>query len=180
MSTPPRGGRSRPTAGRRPARTGPGASRPVRTAPVAGRPEQAERSDSRSRRQGLTGRAAVLVLVVCALVVSAALPLRELFAQRGEISALEQEQAQAQARVDALEAEKARLGDPAYVAAEARRRLHFVLPGETSYVLVLPSPQPGAVDDLDAGEVSDEPWYSQVWGSVEVADAPPEPVIPAP
>jgi len=147
---------------------------------VAGQPTRAERPDSRLRRQGLTGRAAVLVLVVCAIVVSAALPLRELFAQRGEISALQQEQEQAQARVDALEVEKARLGDPAYVAAEARRRLHFVLPGETSYVLVLPSPQPSAVDDAEAGDVSDQPWYSQVWGSVEVADAPPEPVIPAP
>lgn len=147
---------------------------------MAGQPARAERRDSQLRRQGLTGRAAVLVLVVCAIVVSAALPLRELLAQRGEISALEQQQEQARARVEALEAEKARLGDPAYVAAEARRRLHFVLPGETSYVLVLPSPKPGAVDDADAGAVSDEPWYSQVWGSVEVADAPPEPVIPAP
>lgn len=122
----------------------------------------------------MTGRAAVLALVVSALVVSAALPLRELVAQRGEIGELRAEQAQAQERVDALEAEKDRLGDPAYVAAEARRRLHFVLPGETSYVLILPTPAPGEQEEL-AGPGEDAPWYSQVWGSVQAADAEPAP-----
>ena len=34
-----------------------------------------------------------------------------------------------QARVDALEAQKQRWADPAYVEAQARERLHFVLPG---------------------------------------------------
>ena len=149
-------------------------TRPV--ASVAGLSERGARAGGGPRRQGLTGRAAVLVLVLAALVVSAALPLRELIAQGGEIDELRADQSQAQARVAVLEAEKDRLGDPAYVAAEARRRLHFVLPGETSYVLILPSPSPGEEAAKDAPGV-DAPWYSQVWGSVQAADAEP---VPAP
>ena len=190
MSAIPRGPKGRLPAGRRQARPGgpgtsratrPGAGRSGTRPPVAGQPS-ARRPESSSRRPGLTGRAAILALVACALVVSAALPLRELFSQRGEIGRLEQDQSQAQARVDALEAEKTRLADPAYAAAEARRRLHFVLPGETSYVLILPTPDPGALAAGSVGSGSDAPWYSQVWGSVEIADsgAEPAPSNPAP
>jgi cell division protein FtsB len=172
MSTP-----RRPTAGRRPAR--PGArprttsrttSRSTDAAAVAGRP--AKRPAGTPRRSPLTPRAAVLALVVCGLLVSAALPLREYLDQRGRIAELEQAQAEARARVAALEAEKERLHDPAYVAAQARRRLHFVLPGETAYVLL--PPEESAAEQLEgvgpAGP--DAPWYSQVWGSVSAADRP--------
>jgi cell division protein FtsB len=116
-------------------------------------------------------RAAVLALVVCGLSLSAALPLREHLAQRDEIAQLEGEQRQALERVAALEAERDRLQDPAYVAAEARRRLHFVLPGETAYVVL--APEPGAVEEEAKGP--EAPWYSQVWGSVEEADRPAPP-----
>jgi hypothetical protein len=39
------------------------------------------------RRSNLTGRAAVLALVVCLLAISLAYPLREYLAQRGDIAA---------------------------------------------------------------------------------------------
>src|SRR3954452_22533032 len=91
---------------------------------------------------GLTTRAAILGLVVCALVVSAALPLREFLSQRADIRHLQQSQAAARARVAALEEQEARLADPAYVAALARDRLHFVRPGETAYVVIAPSAAP--------------------------------------
>src|SRR3954463_8874876 len=91
---------------------------------------------------GLTTRAAVLGLVLCALVVSAALPLREFLSQRADIRHLQQSQSAARARVAALEAQKARLEDPDYVAALARDRLHFVRPGEIAYVVLAPSAPP--------------------------------------
>ena len=162
----------RPTAGRRPAR--PGArttrttSRPAAApAPVAGRPK---REPGTPRRSPLTPRAAILALIVCGLLASAALPLREYLAQRAQIAQLEQEQAETRERVAALEAEKARLQDPAYVAAEARRRLHFVLPGETAYVVLAPEETAAAAEEPAKGP--EAPWYSQVWGSVEQADRP--------
>src|SRR3954470_455589 len=96
---------------------------------------------------GLTTRAAILGLVVCALVVSAALPLREFLSQRADIRHLQQSQAAARARVTALEEQKARLNDPDYVAALARDRLHFVRPGEIAYVVIAPSAPAAAPAD---------------------------------
>jgi len=116
----------------------------------------------------------VLVLVIGALVVSAALPLREFLAQRGEIGEMRAQQAATRERVAELRAEKARLADPAYVAAEARRRLHYVLPGETAYVVLQAGPAPAS----DSPVRADAPWYSQLWGSVQAADEPAP--VPAP
>jgi cell division protein FtsB len=127
-------------------------------------------------KAGLTTRAAVLGLVVCALVVSAALPLREYLSQRSQIAAAQAKQAAAKARVQSLEGQLRQLHDPAYVKAQARTRLHFVLPGETAYVVLSPSAAP-----LPAGRAAvagatatgpEAPWYSQIWGSVKAADRP--------
>ncbi|MCU1590010.1 MAG: Cell division protein DivIC (FtsB), stabilizes FtsL against RasP cleavage [Frankiales bacterium] len=125
---------------------------------------------------GLTTRAAILGLVVCALVVSAALPLREYLSQRADIRHLQQSQAAARARVAVLEEQKARLADPDFVAALARDRLHFVRPGETAYVVIAPSaPAAPARDARRAASApvgAEAPWYSQLWGSVRSADRP--------
>lgn len=121
---------------------------------------------------GLTTRAAALGLVLCALVMSAALPLREYLAQRGRIGQLEQSQAAQRGRVSALEQQRALLADPSYVASLARERLHFVKPGETAYVVLGPdlatTPAPAVTTAPPAG--SNAPWWSQLWGSVRAAD----------
>jgi cell division protein FtsB len=126
---------------------------------------------------GLTGRAAVLGLVVCALVLSLAYPAKEFLAQRGEIGRLLQQQRDAEARVAALEERRRQLSDPAYVRAQARERLHFVLPGETVYVVV-----PPPADSGTGGETADLPavsrdgsWYGRLWGTVRAADGAPAP-----
>ena len=162
MSTP-----RRPSAGRRPAR--PGARSTTRTTtqrPVA----RAQQPVTPPRRGLLTPRAAVLALVAAGLLASAALPMREYVNQRSEIAELEAAQAAQRERVAALEAEKQRLQDPAYVAAEARRRLHFVLPGETAYVVL--APEESLVEQEQKAEAAEAPWYSQLWGSVQEADRP--------
>jgi cell division protein FtsB len=136
-------------------------------------PDAAAGADSTRRAPGgLTGRAAVLGLVVCALVLSLAYPAKEFLAQRGEIGRLKSEKAQAQARVAALEERKRQLGDDAYIRAQARARLHYVLPGETVYVVVPPAGS-GSADDAkpDVPEVSqDGSWYGRLWGTVRTAD----------
>ena len=108
------------------------------------------------RPAGLTTRAAVLGLVLCALVVSAALPLREYLSQRAEIRNLQQSQSAARARVASLEEQKARLNDPDYVAALARDRLHFVRPGEVAYVVLAPSAPAVAPADAQRAASSQE------------------------
>jgi cell division protein FtsB len=169
-----------PSAPRRPQARRP--RRPVtavrRTAAPAGL------SAGAAAKAGLTTRAAVLGLVVCALVVSAALPLREYLTQRGQITAAQAKQQQQRARVAALEDQLRKLKDPAYVKAQARSRLHFVLPGETAYVLLQPSsaPAPAGQAALRGATATgpEAPWYSQVWGSVRAADRPAAAPSPAP
>ena len=83
--------------------------------------------------------------MLAALVLSLALPLREYLAQRGRIEELRTRGDATQARIDELAAAQRRWSDPAYVTAQARQRLHFVMPGEVGYVVLGPeeAPAPG-------------------------------------
>lgn len=116
----------------------------------------------------------MLGLIVCALVVSLALPLRTYLWQRSQIAQTQAAQQDQKARVGVLSAESEQLSDPAYVAAEARRRLHFVKPGETAYVLIEPTPDPTPSGSSKTGGAMptgvEAPWYSQLYGSVRAAD----------
>jgi cell division protein FtsB len=166
----PGGGRgSRPaSAGRR------GSTRPSqRRSPALSTPDTPEIDDPPRRAPGgLTGRAAVLGLVVCALVLSLAYPAKEYLAQRGEIGRLQQEKAETQARVKALEERRRQLKDPVYIRAQARERLHYVLPGETAYVVVPPAGSAGSGGAApDVPTVSeDTSWYGRLWDTVQTAD----------
>lgn len=170
-------GRSGPGAGRgsRPAPAGRrGSTRPAtRRSPALSTPDIEETDDPPRRAPGgLTGRAAVLGLVVCALVLSLAYPAKEYLAQRGEIGRLQAEQKAAQARVTALEERRRQLNDPAYIRAQARERLHYVLPGETAYIVVPPAGSAGsggAAPDVPAVS-EDGSWYGRLWDTVQTAD----------
>ncbi len=131
------------------------------------------------RRSTLTGRAAVLALVVCALALSLAYPIQRFVDQRQQIAALQDEVAGRGQRVQALEEQQQRWRDPAFVRQEARRRLHFVMPGETGYVVI----GPGGVEDGEgtaAGTAGSpggnggnggtgQPWYDRLWASLDSA-----------
>jgi cell division protein FtsB len=114
-----------------------------------------------------TRRAAVLALVVCALALTVAVPLRNYVAQRQELAAVSEQQQVLAADVARLEQERARLSDPAEIEAQARSRLGYVMPGEVPYVVQLPaSPGPDPADAANAGV----PWYRVLWR--EVAEGP--------
>jgi cell division protein FtsB len=128
------------------------------------------------RRSSLTSRAAVLALVVCSLVLMLAYPVQQYLAQRGVIAKLHRANAQAQQQVDALAAQDAQWRDPAFVARQARTRLHYVMPGETEYVLtggIPASADPTAAPA--APTATPRTWYDQLWGTVRSADHPPVP-----
>jgi cell division protein FtsB len=116
-----------------------------------------------------TRRAAVLTLVVCALALSVAVPLRNYLSQRGELRDTVQQQQQLRQQVDELERRKAQLEDPAQVEVEARERLRYVKPGETPYVVQLPSqtttPPPPAPADGEPRAAGVQ-WYGQLWHSI--------------
>jgi len=114
-----------------------------------------------------TRRAAVVAIVVCALAFTVAVPLRTYLAQRSEVSVQEKRRADLQDEVAKLAARKAELADPAQVEAEARRRLRYVMPGETPYMVQLPEDkapdQPPAPGQQPAPEGS---WYDRLWAQV--------------
>ncbi|MBZ9643847.1 septum formation initiator family protein, partial [Streptomyces sp. PSKA30] len=91
-----------------------------------------------ARRSRLTGRAALLALVVCSLVVALAYPIRQYVAQRAEIADLQRQQEQTRQRVEELRDLKARWQDDAYAEQQIRERLHYVMPGETGYIVIDP------------------------------------------
>jgi cell division protein FtsB len=120
-----------------------------------------------AKRPSVTGRALVLAVVLVTLVLSLAVPVRSWFAQRSEIAGLRADVESARERVAALELQKERWDDPAFVAAEARRRLHFVLPGEVGYVTL--GSEEAVIGEAEEA-APDEPWYSALWGAVQEAD----------
>jgi cell division protein FtsB len=78
----------------------------------------------------------ILGLLVLGVIVLAP-SLKLLIQQRSQIAGLEKSVAEQKSSVSSLKSQVARWNDPAYIEAEARNRLLFVLPGEYSY-LVLP------------------------------------------
>ncbi|GAB1336050.1 cell division protein DivIC [Streptomyces sp. E-15] len=121
-----------------------------------------------ARRSRLTGRAALLALVVCSLVVALAYPMRQYVSQRAEIADVQRQQEQARRRVEQLRDLKARWQDDAYAEQQIRRRLHYVRPGETGYVVVDPGAAKQSRTDLGAAH---RPWYANVWDGVDKSDA---------
>ncbi|WNI15829.1 FtsB family cell division protein [Actinacidiphila sp. ITFR-21] len=127
-----------------------------------------------ARRSRLTGRAALLALVLCALVVALAYPMRQYIAQRSDIADQRRAAQRAEEKVEQLREEKARWQDPDYVRAQARDRLHYVLPGETGFRMTGPLPTAAAGPAARHG-ASDEaaarrPWYDNLWDGVDQAD----------
>lgn len=120
-----------------------------------------------ARRSRLTGRAAFLVLVVCSLIVALAYPMRQYVSQRGDIAEQERLTREAGQRVEELRDEKARLHDDAYVQRLAREHLHYVLPGETGYIMT--DPRAAEERRTDQG-AADRPWYSNLLDGVDSAD----------
>ncbi|MEW2620628.1 septum formation initiator family protein [Streptomyces sp. NPDC048106] len=121
-----------------------------------------------ARRSRLTGRAALLALVLCSLVVALAYPMRQYVSQRAQISDLQRQRADARKRVEQLRDLKARWQDDAYAEQQIRRRLHYVMPGETGYVVVDPGAARQSRTDLGAAR---RPWYTNIWDGVDKSDA---------
>jgi cell division protein FtsB len=132
------------------------------------RPRAEVRPPATSNRASLTSRAVVLALVLGTLMIALSMPARAWFSQRSQIASLKSDVESAQLRVADLQIQQQRWSDPSFVAAEARRRLHFVLPGEVGYV-TLGSPAAAASAAADAAAAPGA-WYSSLWGALQEAD----------
>jgi len=127
-----------------------------------------------ARRTPLTTRAALLGVVVSALAVLLALPLRTYLAQHGQISALQARQVEQRHRIELLRRSVTRGQDPAVVQRQARERLHFTFPGQTDYVVVVPSRPPAPPPPTDPPTTvvpvdPARPWWGSLWESTGAA-----------
>lgn len=130
------------------------------------------------RGLGMTRRAMALIVVLVVLVLSYASSLRIYLGQQHELAVAEQQIRERSDRIAELESELLRWDDPAYVKAQARERLGWVMPGEIGYRVIGADGEPigGGVtieseETLPAGE-HDPMWWDRLWGSIRTADAP--------
>jgi len=155
-----------------------GAGRPTtrlntraRTTPSPEPPPRSRRTRAPRQPRRLSVRAIVLGLVLVALALAYAYPVRVLLSQQAQIAAILNGQDEQRARIAALNNELAKWADDEYVRAQARRRLHYVKPGEVAYVIVeLPDGQAGAAGK--GGSAGGGPWFSQLWSNIQAADDP--------
>ena len=128
--------------------------------PALGRPQVADRAR-------FTSRAAVLAVVICAIALSLAYPVREYIAQRRQIDQLQAERQLLTTQLRQLEQQQGRLSDPTYIEQLARNKLHLCLRGATCYVVI--GGQPGH-PGTQATAASLTPWYERLWQSVQQAN----------
>jgi len=121
----------------------------------------------------------VLVLVLAVLAVSYASSMKAYLQQRAHIASLKEQIAERSDTIDALEREKRRWDDEAYVRAQARERFGYLMPGETAYVVLDEDGRPieNRSELHDPRQVLREPpvpWWRDAWSSVELAGNPPK------
>ncbi|WP_246210293.1 FtsB family cell division protein [Nocardioides piscis] len=121
----------------------------------------------------------MLVLVLAVLTVSYASSLRAYLQQRSHIDDLKTAIAEREASINALEREKRRWQDPAFVRAQARARFGYLMPGETGFLVLDENGDPletrVSLSDPDDRASVPTAWWSQAWASVELAGNPPAP-----
>jgi cell division protein FtsB len=115
-------------------------------------------------------RIGILALVAIAIAMSLAVPLRSFVRQADDNANLAADVAATEEHVAELQQHIDRWQDKKYVEDQARSRLNYVYPGETTYVVVddagsvsNPLPPPNA-EEIGAGS-----WYERFWDSVEDA-----------
>jgi cell division protein FtsB len=117
------------------------------------------------------GRTLAVATVLLLLGVTLAPPLQRYFTQRAQISALSSQLHDSQAVLKKAAQDLAQWNDPAFVAAQARTRLHYVYPGERQYI-VLGAPDSVTKDpNAPAAPIADNiptglPWYYKVISSI--------------
>ncbi len=95
-------------------------------------------------RPRLTGRAAVLLVVLLVLAFMAAVPARQYLGERSRIDELERRATELEEQNAGLRAQISKLDDPVELERLARACLGMVLPGEVVFVT------PGGLPSIDA------------------------------
>jgi len=108
----------------------------------------------------------LLAIVVCAIALSLAYPVREYIAERRQIAQLQALNTQLSGRVDRLRAQEHAYSSRGFIEQQARDQLHMCFPAQKCYVVIYPSrPQRSSGQSHTA-----TPWYDVLWKSVKEAD----------
>lgn len=141
-----------------------GASRRRRTAAAAAQ-------DAEALVWGITRRTLILIALIVVALATLVPTVNRYVTQRQQLAAAEQKVAQQRQDVEELTSDVRRWDDPTYVAAQARERLLFAMPGESQYRLTDTSGNdvPATEAEKQAAAPVREEWYDSVWTSVEGA-----------
>lgn len=115
-------------------------------------------------------RAVVLAAVLSLLALTLAVPMRTYFSQQTEFDELRAGNAQLQVQVQEYEEKVAEQNDPAYIEAQARERLQFVMPGEKPLLMQYPVPPEKTEEEREAERVAANPWYTALYNSISGAE----------
>ncbi|MCL2736424.1 MAG: septum formation initiator family protein [Propionibacteriaceae bacterium] len=127
---------------------------------------------------GMAQRVFALVATLAVLVVTFVSSYSVYLSQQRDIAEANAQIADHNAQIADLNDQLQRWQDPAYVRAQARDRLGWVMPGEVGYRVIDANGQiiggtvglTPAVDDT-----TPTPWYDTLWASLSAADQPTPP-----
>lgn len=119
-------------------------------APRAPRPKQPATAPSSAWIAGLRGSGfTLLVMAIMILAVFVLAPgIKNFVEQRAAIAELQRTVDAAKTQSQNLDEERTRWSDPAFIRAQARERLYFVMPGEVSYLVL---------DDIAVAQQAEQP-----------------------
>lgn len=151
--------RPAPRSSSRTRETAPATSRPLPSAPTPIAPHSS-----------LGGKLVGLLLIVLVVFVAVFTPLRTWLNQREQAQTLAAQVAAAKAENARLEEELKKWQDPEYIARQARSRLGYVRPGETTFVVL----EEDHSDDVktENGTITPAaggPWFLSAVQSIELA-----------
>ena len=135
------------------------------------------KAKAKFKRPSINSRLVVLLSAFIILILMLASPIRDLVAQRARIAALEIQVQQSQKQVELLREIQAKWNDPNFIAAQARARLHYVMPGEIVFSVIGLDGKPEVITNAPsatawAGEpLPPQPWYKNLYDSWLEADS---------
>ena len=109
------------------------------------------KAKAKFKRPSINGRLVVLLSAFIILILMLASPIRDLVAQRARIAALEIQVQQSQKQVELLREIQAKWNDPNFIAAQARARLHYVMPGEIVFSVIGLDGKPEVITNSPSG-----------------------------
>jgi cell division protein FtsB len=126
------------------------------------------RRQLRFSRRRTSNRVLALSAILFLLALTIAPPVKHYFTQRAQISALKSQLAADNSALQKAREELMLWQDPEFVKAQARERLHFVLPGERQYIVINDSTTDtnNGTTKIASALTDGQPWYARLIASI--------------